>query len=601
MSSTGDQDYFSDGLSEEILNVLAKVKEMKVAGRTSSFKFKGKNDDLKKMGKELGVAHILEGSVRKSGNQIRVTAQLIKVSDGFHVWSDTYDYDYSAENLFKIQDEISMEVLKELKVKLLGESLKIKALPTKSTAAYEAFLKGNKLLRNRDPKDIEDAIIQFKRSIELDDKFALAYARLAIAYSHFEDYGSLDRKVAMKNIRDYADRAILLDNTLGEAYAALSFYYDLNREGKKLKDAIKKAYELESKNPEIIMWYAITFEELDEYDERMKLLHEAYEIDPLAPVLIGNLAVSNFRLKNFKKGEELLHKNIEINPEYLNSKRLLIDIDRQSPNGKLDKAFISAYKALKEHPDNLAFLQTLGFISLDLNLLFMSERVEKKMNTLYPENTATRWIHISNNFHKKVFDIIFKEREAYFDKVGITKDLDRRIAYEMNRSYHLNKYSIALDYINTYHPIYLSDTLTVLPYENHSVIEEVATLMKLNGELRVFNRLTTLYCDYTKSKFEYNGDITKEHLNTLEQMLNCAALKEDVETAIAIINETYFKRNKKTNTYGDLDMEYTLNSIKDSEAYKELRKKIQIDLDAMRANAVAFLKAEGDWPEGMEE
>jgi TolB-like protein len=151
MSPQQDQSHFSDGLSEELLNVLAKVKDLKVAGRTSSFKYKGQNDDLVKIGSALRVDHILEGSVRKSGNSIRITAQLIKVADGFHMWSETYDRDYSAENIFEIQDEISNEVLKELKVKLLGEAAasKIKKVITKNTEAYEAYLKGLQLSRNK--------------------------------------------------------------------------------------------------------------------------------------------------------------------------------------------------------------------------------------------------------------------------------------------------------------------------------------------------------------------------------------------------------------------------------------------------------------------
>jgi TolB-like protein len=118
MSPNKDQEYFSDGLSEELLNFLAKVNDIKVAGRTSSFKFKGKYDNIKLIGAELDVEHVLEGSVRKSGNKIRITAQLIKVSDGFHMWSETYDKEYTADNLFLIQDEISKKILKELKIKL---------------------------------------------------------------------------------------------------------------------------------------------------------------------------------------------------------------------------------------------------------------------------------------------------------------------------------------------------------------------------------------------------------------------------------------------------------------------------------------------------
>jgi len=345
MSKDGDQEYFSDGLSEEILNVLAKVKDMKVAGRTSSFKYKDVRDDLKKIGAELGVNHILEGSVRKSGNNIRITAQLIKVEDGFHIWTETYDRKYSAENLFKIQDEISNEVLKELKVKLLGSDLVNKAvkLPTKNTAAYEAYLKGIQLSRNFQPKDIEKAIEYFKIAISHDPKFSLAYSRLAISYSDLKRFGSIDLQEAMSAIINNADKAIFLDKSSGMAQASMAMSYAYQGKLSKALKTLEKAYELEPNNPKILLLYASFSVENESL--KTELFKKAYSIDPLSPLTIESLSLNYYGNDQYLKAQELAEKNVAINPDYVRSHRNLVTLLRDSPNGKLDEAFISAYAA----------------------------------------------------------------------------------------------------------------------------------------------------------------------------------------------------------------------------------------------------------------
>lgn len=162
MSSDPEQEYFADGISEEILNALAGVSELKVAGRTSSFAFKGKNEDLLEIGKVLRVNHILEGSVRKSGKRVRITAQLIKVDDGFHMWSETYDRELN--DIFTIQDEISAAILSQLKAQLLGEQ-QIEATIQTDTRAYELYLLAKQRIYERNQASLEMAIKLVKRPL----------------------------------------------------------------------------------------------------------------------------------------------------------------------------------------------------------------------------------------------------------------------------------------------------------------------------------------------------------------------------------------------------------------------------------------------------
>jgi TolB-like protein len=179
MSDDRDNEYFSDGLSEELLNLLAKIPQLHVAGRTSSFKFKGTNEDLRVIGEALNVRHVLEGSVRKSGSRLRITAQLIDTNNGYHLWSDTYDRDLT--DIFAIQDEIAGHVVEELRAHLLGAEVAMTDQGTSNIEAYNEFLRGRYLLEHTSPENLASAVAAYEKAIALDPNFARAYAGLAIA------------------------------------------------------------------------------------------------------------------------------------------------------------------------------------------------------------------------------------------------------------------------------------------------------------------------------------------------------------------------------------------------------------------------------------
>ncbi len=181
LSPNKDQEYFSDGISEEILNSLAGIKDLKVSGRTSSFSFKGKNEDMKVIGEKLGVAHLLEGSVRKSGDQLRITAQLVKTSDGFHLWSQTYDRPLA--DVFKVQEEIAASVARALEVTLGVGALADSPGMTRNVEAYDAYLAGRALQDSLTPESIRKSVEELQRATRVDPDFAVAWFALANGYS----------------------------------------------------------------------------------------------------------------------------------------------------------------------------------------------------------------------------------------------------------------------------------------------------------------------------------------------------------------------------------------------------------------------------------
>ena len=235
MSNDPEQEYFSDGITEEIINSLSHIKELRVAARTSSFYFKGKNFDLRKIGHKLNVKTVLEGSIRKQGNKLRITAQLVNVEDGFHLWSERYDRDM--DDIFVIQDEIALAITEKLKITLLEEDkINVYQKTTDNKEAYDLYLKGRYNFNKRG-KGIRKALEYFQLALEKDPALSLAYTGIADAYCILAFYCVVPPHVAMPKARQYAEKAIQLQSSEAEAYSALAFistFYDWNwADGKK--------------------------------------------------------------------------------------------------------------------------------------------------------------------------------------------------------------------------------------------------------------------------------------------------------------------------------------------------------------------------------
>jgi len=218
-----DQEYFSDGMAEEIINSLTHLKDLKVAGRTSSFQFKNKDVDLRELGKKLGVSSVLSGSVRRQGNWLRITAQLTNIEDGYQLWSEKYDREM--DNVFAIQDDIALAITKKLKLTLLKKDHElITKCPTKNTEAYERYLKGRFYVTRRGAWIIT-ALECFQEAVALDPDFALAYAAFADANLLITSYGLGQSRSMLAQARQSAEKAITLDPNLSQPYCVLGYYY----------------------------------------------------------------------------------------------------------------------------------------------------------------------------------------------------------------------------------------------------------------------------------------------------------------------------------------------------------------------------------------
>ena len=367
MSPAKDQEYFTDGISEELLNLLAKIPDFKVAGRTSSFAFKNKNDDLRIIGEKLGVATILEGSVRKQKDQIRVTAQLVKVDDGYHLWSDTYDR--QLDDVFAIQDEIATEVVGALKQTLLGEEDKAvlaSAPRTQNTEAYASYLRGRHMIRDRTSEGLYKALREFRHATEVDPEFAPAWAGMANAYSLLGNYGFRTYDEVLPLAREAVDRALAIDPELGEAWAAKGLLH-MEEEApteEQLK-ALEKAVALNPSDATAMMWLSTAMTSAGRMREGMDMLGAAYAIDPLNPTLLFNLSVRESFAGRQEAAVRYADELGDVRPDWDGTYRLKMQL--ASIQGERVEEMRWATKALELDPDNIGTLMQIADLYLDFD------------------------------------------------------------------------------------------------------------------------------------------------------------------------------------------------------------------------------------------
>ena len=317
MSSDKEQDYFSDGLSEELLNQLAQIPQLRVIARTSSFSFKSKEIDVATIARTLNVANVLEGSVRKSANTLRVTAQLVRASDSSHLWSQTYDRNLT--DVFKVQDEIAGKVVAALKVTLLPTQELPKAQRTNNPEAYEQFLQGRYYLNRFSVADFDKARVFLERACQLDPKFPLAWAALSRVWAGQTGWSDKLTRIqfaaGLAQAREMADRALQLDPDLPEALTArfqIQFIYDYDWKG--AAETIRRAQALAPSDPVILISAAQTAAIFGDYDGAVNLARQAVALDPVNAQVRVYLATALLQAHRLAESRTEYQRVAELNP-----------------------------------------------------------------------------------------------------------------------------------------------------------------------------------------------------------------------------------------------------------------------------------------------
>ena len=316
MSADKENEYFCDGLSEEIINALCNIQELRVAARTSSFAFKGKEVDIREVGKKLNVGTVLEGSVRKSGQRLRITAQLNNVEDGCHIWSGQFDREM--KDIFDIQEEISLTIVDQLKLRLLkGEKEKILKRSTENPEAYECYLKGRYIWNRRYMNKFPQGLQYFQQAIEKDPGFALPYVGIADTFAILGGFGFLPPHQAYIKAKAAAQKALELDPDLGEVHATLGWialFYDWDWPAS--EKHFLKALQMKPEYALAHHWYKNYLVCMGRMEEGIQEMREACSLEPFDSINPTHLGHALYAARRFDESIEVLSKVIESDPQF---------------------------------------------------------------------------------------------------------------------------------------------------------------------------------------------------------------------------------------------------------------------------------------------
>jgi serine/threonine protein kinase/tetratricopeptide (TPR) repeat protein len=316
LSATKDQEPLADGIPETLINALSSIEGLHISARTSSFSFKGKQQDIREIGQKLGVDTLLEGSIQVAGNKLRIMVRLINIANGFPIWSQ--DYNKTVDDVFSIQDDIAQSVVKALKIKLLGEKQEpIVKSYTANREAYNLYLQGRYFWEKRGKEDVERAIEFFNRAIEEDPGYALAYAGIADSYQVLGDNLLISPNDAFPKAKAAALKALEIDDSLAEAHVPLAavletYEHNISRAEKEYKIASKL-------NPGYATahhWYALFLSYQGRHDEAIKEILQARELDPLSPRINANVGYILYNARRYGQAIEELKKSTELFPEH---------------------------------------------------------------------------------------------------------------------------------------------------------------------------------------------------------------------------------------------------------------------------------------------
>jgi len=356
LSRDPDNAYFAAGIQDEIITRLAKITELKVISCTSTQRFKSAPDDLPAIAKQLGVANILEGSVQRTTDQLRVNVQLVEAATDAHLWADTFDRKLT--DIFKIESEIAKTVAERLQAKLTGsERNAIAAQPTQNTEAHQLYLKGRYLWNRRTGENLKKALAYFQQAAEKDPNYALAYVGIADTYAVMPGYSAGSPQDCLPRARAAAQRALELDDMLAEAHASLGFilfhYFEFAASTKEFERAI----ELNPNYPTAHHWFARTdLLALGQFDRAIAEMKRAVELDPVSPLFHAELGGVYMMARRYDEAIEQLRDTVEMDPEFYWAHRFLgLALELKGGTAEAIAEYQKAFQ-LSDDPTVLAFV-----------------------------------------------------------------------------------------------------------------------------------------------------------------------------------------------------------------------------------------------------
>ncbi len=421
MSPDPENEYFSDGLAEDVINALTQVEGLRVAARTSAFNFKGSNKSIHEIGDLLNVNTVLEGSVRKLENRLRITAQLINVADGYHLWSEQYNR--QMEDVFEVQDDITKAIVAKLRIRLARDSKQsLVRRHTDNLKAYNLYLKGRHFWSQRTPEGLRKGMEYFQKAIELDPSYALSYAGLAQSYSILGVYGLVPRKEVESKATAAATTALELNDQLAESHFArglIKFWYDANWPSSETD--FKRAIEL---NPEYALSYgysALILAMTGRSDAAIKQAKQAQAIDPLSPYIDTLAGLTFYVLGQYSEAVRECRKGVEIEPHYVVALWILaLSYVRLSQCERAVETMEEAVRASKRAP---IFVGMLGYVYAKSGMTKQAQNLITELTTRSTEEYVAAFCflaaHIGLGDKEAILEWLRKAHDEGLDPVSV--------------------------------------------------------------------------------------------------------------------------------------------------------------------------------------
>jgi len=418
MSADKNDEYLSDGISEELITALSKITGLQVKARTSSFAFKGKSEDIQKIGELLHVSHLVEGSVAKAGNRLRISAQLIQASDGNHLWSDTYDREM--QDIFAVRSDVAQQVVQALQVKLGVEATRaLTQKPTENLKAFQYYMQGRASTQRRTRDDLLAAIRYYQKAIEEDPNYALAYAGLADAYGTLGFYGYIAPIEARRKQEEGGRKALALDENLAEAHAALGAAYmafapsDFSLGDRELRHAIELS-------PSLALAHSYLGNSLVRQGRVDKGLEEylrARELDPLASNFARNVAMPYYLKRDYVRALDLLRQANELGPAFTSTWEIGVYIQ----NKLLDETLAELEKAKGERKNDSILIYDTGMVYAAQGKRAEALQIIKELEEISGTNLSqAHWIaKIYATLNEKEMAFSWLERGLATEAIGV--------------------------------------------------------------------------------------------------------------------------------------------------------------------------------------
>ncbi len=583
-SANQDDVFFVDGIHDDLLSHISKIGSIKIISRTSVLQYRDTTKTIPQIAKELGVATVLEGGVQRAGEQVRINVQLIDARTDEHLWSEIYDRQLSAANIFTIQSEIATAIAEALQATLSPEEQdRLKAAPTENLAALEAYFHGKQRMAKRTSRALAEAVEYFQQAIELDPDFALAYVGLADSYQLQVIVSGLPQKEMFSKVEPAIDKALELDDQLGEVYTTLGFFQDRKRDLAAAEVAFKRALELNPNYATAHHWYGSLLARLGRSEEALARLRKAQELDPLSAII--NMAVG-YRLGSLGRFDEELaqyKKVIEIDPAFPRAYEMIGDI-YWVVSGQLDEAVAWYRQAFALDPGNPNFSGSLGLLYLHLgDDRHAEDWINRSMalgsETRFPNETMM-WLHVYRGEDAEALDLARKVLTINPTAVWYI------LAYLGNHDLRVGRYAEARARYEKTFPKLLNDDEPTIDITNFAPAIDLALVLSKTGEQERANLLLDRSLTFIETipRLGWAGYLISD--------VQIYALQGQTAEALAALREA-IDAGWRTFWWYYLEHDKNLDSIRHEPEFEAMVDEIKADM-AAQLERVRAMEASGE-------